>query len=571
MLYAILPIFAILGMLYFYSRNSWNGCYYTAVITCGIGVVLSVVMSQMGVDVEYVRIAYALGDIYLVISPSTLYVMMLIYGIVLCGSVVLRHDLFAQGHAFEKVILLWGIVFFAIIAAQAQSVYQIVFGVVGMLGLAILMRAYRDENIDTDGIWFGIFLKTIIVLSMLVGLITHGFETFVVVEWQPIIWILIALLCGVFPFGLWLFGFFVQSKVYAMIVSAMFMVLSTRLIYVLDMHDLFDFHNVYGAMYGGFGMIFGACMAYNQTDICKRLASLYGAFGGVGMVGLAIFPTPQAILLIQYYALIFVVLGTVVYAVQYVLSGERDLKHMGGGRIYAPLVYILYFAVVLGVGYMPIHPVSMVLGDAVHRVYMDFTMYDWVSIGLLFFMGHFMICYGVGRMGAMMFLQNAQTHDMVSAYIRPASKYTIFAIVFAIALHGLSALLTPSGFEFLGQKTWTYGGVLYGLILVTSVFAFGAGILKSSPQMDLDTMYANGMYVHQKTDKVIARIVYAIRHKRHFRFAVHTYILSDVITNVMQVFKIYFSRASRWEKGFGFYSVMITTGVFVLIVLWDNV
>lgn len=186
------------------------------------------------------------------------------------------------------------------------------------------------------------------------------------------------------------------------------------------LYDLSETALTFLAIIGAITALFGAAMASWQTDIKKILA--YAASSQAGFVfmgfGLSAYQAGVFHLFTQafFQSLLFLVVGSVIYA----LSGERNIRNMGGLWRHVHLSYAL--AVVAALALMGVWPFSGYWSKSVilDLAWRSNTLLGTVvyGVGIAF---SFLTAFYVARMIFVVFHEKSRADERVMAHIRRSS------------------------------------------------------------------------------------------------------------------------------------------------------
>ncbi len=563
MLYAFIPVVVLISALYFYPRNAWSLFYGLSVLSAVLGVGITAVSFFTFDTPTALYIPYVFSDFYLVTNSVTLYMTMGVYSMLLCAMLLFRHRIFYQVHHFEKLILLWLHTLFVIFAISAQDMLQILFAWAGCALCMFAISAYKDAKTDVDMPLYA-FFAYILPLMLFIGV----FATNTQYTWfgNVVFIVSVCSIWGVFPFNMWVGRLFTQAKLYAVVLCTLKTVLAVKLVqvYMYNMTAEFVFNDTTFIPAVAVGtLLIGAMVVYNQMDIFRRLGYIFGVFGSMSIVVSSVLPLPYAMVFMLYYGWIFLSIATILCVVHYVLSGERDICHMGGISQYAPILYVLYFVVMWGVGYVPVHLISIIMGKAVFVVDVSYSMYP---IGGVFLIGQFVFCYGFGRMGALIFTQEGNADDMVTAYLKKPSKWILSA--FVLVLIGATAFGFISNTTVLPppQKTWQYGNVLYVVLVATSILGFVLGLFPKSKTIQISEFYRHNLYINDTYYFVVHKLLAALNRPPAPKTATHRRVDAQVL-RILHKCKAVFITMHKSPYGMGYYpfvaSVLVVLAILV--------
>ena len=569
--YILIPVFVLISAFYFYPKDKWKPFYRISVALSVLGLGVSAVHFKIYDSMVMIHIPYVFSNFYIVINLQTLFMLMGVYAVLLVGMLVFKHKSFAQTHDFEKVIILWLHALFVIFAISAQNILQVLFAWAGVSLCIFAISAYKDEKDDTGlPVLYTFFSYICPLILLIVAFVSNAlytpFGAFAFV-------VSVCSILGIVPFNAWVERFFVQAKAYAVVMCMLKIVLAVKLIQVYMDYAPADFillNSPILAFVGGVGMLIGAMIVYNQVLIFKRLAYMYGMFGGLGLILTGVFPLSYVMLFMLYNIWIYMGVAILLCIVHYVLSGEQDIRYMGGLSQYTPTLYILYFVIMMGIGYVPIHIVSLMLGKALTTVNMSYSPYENMVLGAMFIVGQFMLCYGFGRMGALIFTQEGNRNDMVTAYIRPPSK-TLFTAL-------LCVLVCMAIFGFISYKIivpntvtpWQYTRILYTGVVGISIMAFVMGLGQKNSQIKTSEIYMNNVYINVAYKKLLDMLLVILHHSSQREQTEQTEYLKFVsIDNTawIQKFTSGFRHITKSYYGMGYHLMSISTLALVILLL----
>ncbi len=513
MLYAGIPTIILISAFYFYPKNAWKPFYNLCVCMSAVGFLVTVAAFFTFDTPSVLPLPYVFDDFYIVTNRLTLYMLMCVYGVLFCGILFFKHQIFFQIHHFEKMIILWLYTVFIIFSISAQNILQIVFAWAGCALCIFATSVYKDEKQGADMLPLQAFFAYIwpLVLFCVVFVMNVHDTMFGAIVFT----LAICAMLGIFPCNGWVERFFAQGKLYAVLMCTLQIVLVVKFIHIYmgNIPTGFSFKQTpFLSMIAVTTMLVGGMVVYNQIDIFKRLAYIFGVFGSLGLLAFSVLPLPYTMVLLLYYMWIYVSIAGILCVIHFVLSGERNIHHMGGISQHTPILFVLYFVVMLGVGYVPIHSISAIMGKAVYVVDMPYTVYYILPIGGIFLLGHFLFCYGFGHLGVLLFIEENNTHEMVSAYLKkPSETINIFMAFLLILVCGIIfGVISNNMILPIYQKQWTYGNVLYLVVVTVGILGFVIGLFTKNKDFQISPFYSRNLYLYILYVKAIHGILYVL-------------------------------------------------------------
>ena len=437
----------------------------------------------------------------------------IIYTVVMLIIVYSIRDVSFEDNNHQKISLVCGILFFVQVLFASSYMGQMVFAWLGVVFLAMVLNGLDDKK-DNNILVFLVFNFLSILLfiaSIEIGNVLSDIETsneldgiqtiFGVKPSEIIIYLFLvsmAIPMAVPPFNAWIENIANSSAVVMSLVFGLFTVISAYILFhVFSLVDISETGRIVVAGISLVGVILSSVVALNHRDIFKCISYVYSAIGCFIMFGFGV-ASAEYVLLFALVTFVSVVLLFMIFgAVQYSLSGERDMTKMGGLAKKLPGLYFVFFVAVMAILCIPPFSGFFARTWLFTNIMIENQVVLWVGL-ILVFGACFALANVFGRIWALVFYGDENEDEQVQARMVGTSKYVMVSLVILSIMVLISGFVAEKVFFNFDQKqnTFDFYGIVESLgVIVVSICGLLYGFKKTvKNQENIDSFYTDNVF-----------------------------------------------------------------------------